>query len=193
MSFEEFYDCINNGLKRDIKSRRLKMRVSVDEFSSLSNKYFKNINDKDLTFKFIVEEFDKMNILFVLRSFFRMYVEIRENSVVVFKNFPKKFILLKEVNKSNHHFTPKTFSKGTIMYSISPSYSSANRMNGVPLWDNLETIEDTELIPSVQIDYDYISPKVWKYFSNYYYRKIKNYILFLVPNLHSSFAQLDNL
>ena len=46
------------------------------------------------------------------------------------------------------------------MYSISPSYSSANRMNGVPLWDNLETIEDTELIPSVQIDYDYISPKV---------------------------------
>ena len=160
MSFEEFYDCINNGLKRDIKSRRLKMRVSVDEFSSLSNKYFKNINDKDLTFKFIVEEFDKMNILFVLRSFFRMYVEIRENSVVVFKNFPKKFILLKEVNKSNHHFTPKTFSKGTIMYSISPSYSSANRMNGVPLWDNLETIEDTELIPSVQIDYDYISPKV---------------------------------
>ena len=160
MSFEEFYDCINNGLKRDIKSRRLKMRVSVDEFSALSNKYFKNINDKDLTFKFIVEEFDKMNILFVLRSFFRMYVEIRENSVVVFKNFPKKFVLLKEVNKSNHHFTPKTFLKGTIMYSISPSYSSANRMNGVPLWDNLETIEDTELIPSVQIDYDYISPKV---------------------------------
>ena len=102
------------------------------------------------------KEFDKMNILFVLRSFFRMYVEIRENSVVVFKNFPKKFVLLKEVNNSNHHFTPKTFSKGTIMYSISPSYSSANRMNGVPLWDNLETIEDTELIPSVQIDYDYI-------------------------------------
>ena len=97
MSLEEFYDCINNGLKRDIKSRRLKMRVSVDEFSALSNKYFKNINDKDLTFKFIVEEFDKMNILFVLRYFFRMYVEIRENSVVVFKNFPNKFDDLKSV------------------------------------------------------------------------------------------------
>ena len=89
MSFENFFKCVNDGIKRDIKSRRLKMKVSVDEFSAFSKKYFKNINDKDLTFKFIVEEFDKMNILFVLRYFFRMYVEIRENSVVVFKNFPK--------------------------------------------------------------------------------------------------------
>ena len=158
MSFENFFKCVNDGIKRDIKSRRLKMKVSVDEFSTFSNKYFKNINDKDLSFKFVVGEVDKNSILFVLRSFFNMYVEIKENSIIVFKNFPKKFILLKEVNKSNHYFTPRTFKKGTIMYSISPSYSSVNRMNGVPLWDSLETIEETELIPSVQINYDYIKP-----------------------------------
>tara|TARA_B100001094_G_C18087481_1_gene748532 strand:+ start:320 stop:805 length:486 start_codon:yes stop_codon:yes gene_type:complete len=158
MSFENFFKCVNDGIKRDIKSRRLKMKVSVDEFSTFSNKYFKNINDKDLSFKFVVDEVDKNSILFVLRSFFNMYVEINENSIIIFKNFPKKFILLKEVNKSNHYFTPRTFKKGTIMYSISPSYSSTNRMNGVPLWDSLETIEETELVPSVQINYDYIKP-----------------------------------
>ena len=161
MSFENFFKCVNDGIKRDIKSRRLKMKVSVDEFSAFSKKYFKNINDKDLSFKFVLDEVDKNSILFILRSFFNMYVEVKENSIIVFKNFPKKFILLKEVNKSNHHFTPRTFKKGTIMYSISPSYSSANRMNGVPLWDSLETINDTELIPIVQINYDYIKPYIY--------------------------------
>ena len=161
MSFEIFFKCVNDGIKRDIRSRRLKMKVSVDEFSAFSKKYFKNINDKDLSFKFVLDEVDKNSILFILRSFFNMYVEVKENSIIVFKNFPKKFILLKEVNKSNHHFTPRTFKKGTIMYSISPSYSSANRMNGVPLWDSLKTINDTELIPSVQINYDYIKPYIY--------------------------------
>ena len=156
MSFEKFISCVNNGLKRDIKSRRLKMKVSVEEFSELAKKYFNNLNDNN--YKFIVDDDDKNNVLFILRSFFSLYVEVNKSSVKVFKNFPKKFILLKEVNKSNHHFTPKTFPKGTTMYSVVPAYSSTNRMNGIPLWHNLETIEDTELIPSVQINYDYICP-----------------------------------
>ena len=132
------------------------MKVSVEEFSELAKKYFNNLNDNN--YKFIVDDDDKNNVLFILRSFFSLYVEVNKSSVKVFKNFPKKFILLKEVNKSNHHFTPKTFPKGTTMYSVVPAYSSTNRMNGIPLWHNLETIEDTELIPSVQINYDYISP-----------------------------------
>jgi hypothetical protein len=45
------------------------------------------------------------------------------------------------------------------MYSVTPAYSSVNRMNGIPLWNNLKTIEGTELIPSVQINYDFICPK----------------------------------
>ena len=158
MSFEEFYNCVNNGIKRDIKSRRLKMRVSIKEFNTFSKKYFKNLNDDDLTMKIVVKKQDEKIILFILRSFFCLYVELKKGYMLVYKNFPKKFILKNEVNKSNHHFTPKTFKKGTIMYSISPSYSSVNRMNGVPLWDNLETIEGTELIPSVQVNYNYISP-----------------------------------
>lgn len=158
MSFEEFYNCVNTGIRRDIKSRRLKIRVSVEEFSTFSKKYFKNLNNDDLTFKIIVNIEDEEKILFILRSFFILYVELKKSHILVYKNFPKKFILLKDINKSNHHFTPKTFKEGTIMYTISPSYSTINRMNGVPLWDNLGTIEGTELVPSVQINYNYINP-----------------------------------
>jgi len=44
------------------------------------------------------------------------------------------------------------------MYSVSSSYSSSNGLLGTSLWDNLNTIEETDLIPSVQINYDYIKP-----------------------------------
>ena len=158
MSYECFYNCVNSKLKRDIKSRRLKMKVSIQEFNILSKKYFKKLNLIDDNFEFIVNDNDKINILFVLRVFFKLWVEVNKDLIKVYKNFPKKFILIKEVNKSNHYFTPKTFLKGTIMYSIKPAYSSTNRMNGTPLWDNLETIENTQLIPSVQINYDFICP-----------------------------------
>ena len=159
MEFNSFFDSIQAGLKKDIKSRRLNMKISVKEFNELSKKYFKNLNDKADRFTFTVEKMDKNNILFILRSYFNLYVEVKKNSIEVFKNFPKKFILLKEVNKSNHYFTPKVFLKGSLMYSIKkPAYSSVNRMRGVPLWNNLKIIEGTKIVPSVQINYEYIDP-----------------------------------
>ena len=158
MSFKYFYSCVNSKLNRDIKSRRLKMKVTIQEFSVLSKKYFKKLNLIDDNFEFIVNNNEKINILFVLRVFFKLWVEENKDLIRIYKNFPKKFILIKEVNKSNHFFTPKTFPKGSIMYSVKPAYSSVNQMNGTPLWDNLETIKDTKLIPSVQIKYDFIKP-----------------------------------
>ena len=159
MSFQEFLNCINNGLKRNIKSRRLKLNVTIKEFDKLAKKYFTNLNKEDDSFDFTVEEEEKNDVLFILRSYFCFYVEVEKNYIKVFKDFPKRFILTKEVNISNHPFTPQTFKKGTIMYSVIPAYSSVNRMNGIPLWNNLKTIEGTELIPSVQINYDFICPK----------------------------------
>ena len=103
MKFNSFFDSIQAGLKKDIKSRRLNMKISVKEFNELSKKYFKNLNDNADRFTFTVEKMDKNNILFILRSYFSLYVEVKKNSIEVFKNFPKKFILLKEVNKSNHY------------------------------------------------------------------------------------------
>lgn len=159
MSFQEFLNCINNGLKRNIKSRRLKLNVTIKEFDKLAEKYFTNLNKEDDSFDFTVEEEEKNDVLFILRSYFCFYVEVEKNYIKVFKDFPKRFILTKEVNRSNHPFTPQTFKEGTIMYSVIPAYSSVNRMNGIPLWNNLKTIEGTELIPSVQINYDFICPK----------------------------------
>ena len=44
------------------------------------------------------------------------------------------------------------------MYSVGSAYSSSNGMAGTSLWDNLNPIEGTDLIPSVQINYDFIKP-----------------------------------
>ena len=159
MSFQEFLNCINNGLKRNIKSRRLKLNVTIKEFDKLEKKYFAGLNMQGESFNFTVEEVDRNVVLFLLRSYFCFYVEVEKNYIKLFKDFPKRFILTKEVNTSNHPFTPQTFKEGTIMYSVTPAYSSVNRMNGIPLWNNLKTIEGTELIPSVQINYDFICPK----------------------------------
>jgi hypothetical protein len=158
MEFNSFFDSIQTGLKKDIKSRRHKIKISVKEFNELAKKYFKNLNNKADRFTFRVEDRDKKNILFILRCYFSLYVEVKKNSIEVFKNFPEKFLLLKEVNQSNHYFTPKTFPKGAVMYSVKAAYSSANKMNGVSLWNNLNTVEGTKIVPSVQINYEYINP-----------------------------------
>ena len=42
------------------------------------------------------------------------------------------------------------------MYPIKSSYGTTNEMNGISLWDSLDYIDGTQLIPSVQINYDYI-------------------------------------
>ena len=60
MSFQEFSNCINNGLKRNIKSRRLKLNVTIKEFDKLSKKYFTSLNKDDASFNFIVEEEEKI-------------------------------------------------------------------------------------------------------------------------------------
>ena len=38
--FDRFISEVKNGIKRKISSRRLKMQVSIEEFSLLSKKYF---------------------------------------------------------------------------------------------------------------------------------------------------------
>lgn len=156
--FNRFVSDVKNGIKRKISSRRLKLLVSIEEFNLLSKKYFLDLNTDIKTFDFNVEASDKENILFILRVYYGLWIEIKELSITIHSEFPEKFELIKEVNKSNHYFTPKTFPKGTIMYSVGSAYSSSNGISGTSLWDNLNTIEGTDLIPSVQINYDFIKP-----------------------------------
>ncbi len=156
--FHRFISDIKNGIKRKISSRRLKMHVSVEEFNLLSKKYFDGLKPDIEIFNFNIEASDKDNLLFILRVYYGLWIEIKELSITIYSKFPEKFELIKEVNKSNHYFTPKTFPKGTIMYSVSSAYSSSNGISGTSLWDNLNPIEGTDLIPSVQINYGFIKP-----------------------------------
>ena len=91
-------------------------------------------------------------------SLLKLSLTYRRDGIFINNSFPEKFTLTKEVNKSNHYFTPGIFKKGKIIYSVIGSYSSANRMVGVPLWKNQEPIEGTDLIPGVQINYGFITP-----------------------------------
>ena len=156
--FRRFITDVKNGIKRNISSRRLKMKVSPENFYFLSKKYFIGLDTNNEKFEFTVEPDDKDSILFILRVHYGLWVETNKLSITIHAKFPDKFILIKEVNKSNHFFTPKTFPKGTIMYSVNSTYSTSNGLFGTSLWDDLNPIEGTDLIPSVQINYDFIEP-----------------------------------
>lgn len=147
--FDRFISDVKNGIKRKISSRRLKMHVSVEEFNLLSKKYFIGLKTDIETFNFNIELSDRDNILFILRVYYGLWIEIKGLSISIYRKFPEKFKLIREVNKSNHYFTPKTFPKGTIMYSVGSAYSSSNGLSGTSLWDNLNPIEGTKLISSV--------------------------------------------
>ena len=97
MSFENFFKCVNDGIKRDIKSRRLKMKVSVDEFSAFSKKYFKNINDKDLSFKFVHLKRERRQIMAFNKKKFK---DVMRHEGVTQKDLAEKFgVDIRTVNR----------------------------------------------------------------------------------------------
>ncbi|MGC6284838.1 MAG: hypothetical protein ACON4X_04210 [Polaribacter sp.] len=155
MNFSRLVNDSKFGLKRKISSRKEQIIISIDEFNLLSKKYFKNIRkDKNLVINF--EEYDKENLIFILRWYYNLWIDIRENYIEVYTSIPDKFEIICEVNKLNHPHTPKTFKKGTKMYFNSSSYSSSNWLNGIPLWDNKDEEVIEGLKPSCQINYNYI-------------------------------------
>ena len=156
MNFNKLINDSKVGVKRNISSRREKTSVSIEEFNILSQKYFNNIsNDSNLFIEF--HQSDKETLIFILRWYYHLWIEIDKDIIEVSSDFPKEFQIISEVNKFNHPHTPKTFEIGTKMYFNSSSYSSCNWLNGIPLWNNKgeELVED--LTPSCQINYNYIS------------------------------------
>lgn len=158
MSFIRLVKDSKEGLKRKILSRREKIIVSVEEFNKLSKKYFNKIKEGE-NFIFEFDEKDKETLMFVLRWYYNLWIDIKENSIEVYSYFPKEYEIVSDVNKLNHPHTPKTFKKGTKMFFNSMAYSSCNWLNGIPLWD----IKDEEVVeslnPSCQINYNYIKLK----------------------------------
>ena len=131
--------------------------LSPDRLLDIYQNYFTNIYQTgNYTFKF--SKNDKNDLLYLFRVYFKMYVELNDNLMTVYEEFPKCFKILKEVNTKNHRHTPKTFVKNTIMYFSTNLYGTTNYVNGIPLAESLEPVQGTNIIPSTQINYKYIKP-----------------------------------
>jgi len=155
MSFNQLITDVHFGIKRNISSRRDKIRVTPEEFRELASKYFNSIErDNNLLIKCAQE--DKGTLIFLLRWYYQLWVDINKDVVLVHFSFPKEFVVVQEVNKMNHPFTPKVFAKGTILYFNGTSYSTCNWLRGIPLWDNKSDITPPDISPRCQINYDFI-------------------------------------
>lgn len=155
MNFNRLVFDSREGLKRNISSRRENISITIEEFDLISRKYFRNIK-KQTNLVIEPEEKDKEKLIFILRWYYNLWIDINEDNIEVYSFFPKEFEIISEVNKLNHPHTPKTFEKGTKMYPKNSGYSQCNWLKGIPLWDtkNIELIK--ELNPSCQINYQYV-------------------------------------
>lgn len=155
MNFNRLIKDSKEGLKRKILSRKDRISVSVDEFNNLSKKYFTHIKEGE---NLIInhDKKDKEILVFVLRWYYNLWIDINLDSIEVYSSFPTEFIIISEVNKVNHPHAPKTFKKGTKMYFNSPAYSLSNWLTGIPLWDNTAEEVGCGLKPSCQISYNNI-------------------------------------
>jgi hypothetical protein len=155
MKFNRLIDDSKGELKKNISSRRENISVTFQEFNTISKKYFNNVSkDKNLIIKF--DKDDKETLVFVLRWYYNLWIDLKKDDIEVYSSFPKEFEIVSEVNKLNHPHTPKTFEKGTKMFYNSSSYSSCNWLKGIPLWDNKDEEVVEGLKPSCQINYNFV-------------------------------------
>ena len=155
MNFSRLIIDSREGLKRNISSRRENISITIEEFSFISRKYFKNIK-KQTNLVIEPEKKDKEKLIFILRWYYNLWIDINEDNIEVYSFFPKEFEIISDVNKLNHPHTPKTFEKGTKMYPMNSGYSQCNWLKGIPLWDTKNDELIKELNPSCQINYQYV-------------------------------------
>ena len=155
MNFNRLVTDSKEGLKRNISSRRENISITIEEFSFISRKYFNNIK-KQTNLVIEQNEKDKEKLIFILRWYYNLWIDINKDNIEVYSFFPKGFEIISEVNKLNHPHTKKTFKRGTKMYFNNSGYSSCNWLKGIPLWDNKDEEVIEGLKPSCQINYQYV-------------------------------------
>jgi hypothetical protein len=151
------YDILN-GWSKDYYDRKLDVFFSMTDFDYFKETYFSSLITNDCI-KILDSNKDKKIIIDLLRLKYNIWLEIDEFSIIVSKELPSAFKVIKSINNHNHFYTPKEFSIDSILYfSNTGSYGNCNWKKGIPLWENLNVIEGTTIIPYVQIDYEYIEP-----------------------------------
>ena len=156
-SYLRFLEFIKLAERKPIRyKRKVKYELSTERLNKLIEQYFTDFEESMIMKSIEFKVSDKADLLFLLRYHFRLWITIKEQTITIYKNFPTQFKIIKEVNKTNHLFTPKTFEVGQILYFKNHGYSSVNWLNGIPLAESLTLIEGTEIIPTTQINYDFI-------------------------------------
>ena len=155
MSLNTFKIDCEKGLSKSIRSRKLQKEISIEKFEIYAKTYF-NYLPTEGNFKFTFKSKDLEDLTFILRYHYRLWIEIWNNQIEIFENFPKEFHIVKNVNKSNHPHIPKEFKEGTIVYLVNDNYSTCNWFKGIPVWDNLNNDKKNEITPSCQINYQYL-------------------------------------
>ena len=153
---KRLFNDVSNGLLRDIYIRKNSFRISMSEFDLISNKYFKILNPEQ-NFIFNVEKNDLEKMIVLLRVYYNYWIDLNDYSVEIYKTFPTKFIITKEVNFQNHLHIPRIFVLNEIMLKSNNNYSTCNWQRGIPLMAELDKkngIDDY----SCQINYSYIKP-----------------------------------
>ena len=153
---QKFITDIKNGINHDISSRKEKIRVSPKLFNKYSSKYFNNIKENLIT-SITIDKTDLKNVLFILRSYYILWVEIEENKIPIHPKYPKSFEVIKEIPNLDDVLKKKRFQKGSILYHVSNSYNTCNRLKGVPLWYEMNT-NNEGVTPSLQVNYEFIQP-----------------------------------
>jgi|TARA_B110000037_G_C17020145_1_gene464971 hypothetical protein len=159
MNFNRLVTDSKEGLKRNISSRRENISITIEEFGFISRKYFQNIK-KQTNLIIEPEEKDKKKLIFILRWYYQLWIEIKQDFIEIYSVFHNEFQIVSEVNKLNHPHTTKTFKRGTKMYFNNSGYSSCNWLKGIPLWDNKDEEVVEGIKPSCQINYDFIKISV---------------------------------
>ena len=128
----KLFNDISNGLQRDIYIRKNSFRISVNEFDYISNKYFKILNPSE-NFKFKLDKVDYEKMILLLRLYYNYWINIKAFEIEIYKDFPTKFIITKEVNFQNHLHIPRIFVLNEIMLKMNDNYSTCNWNKGIPL------------------------------------------------------------
>ena len=99
MSFNQLYTDLSKEIKRPIRSRKHLIFVTPEEFNYFHEMYFKDFNVHQ-DFEFEVQKKDKEKIVFMLRYYYNLWIEINELSIKIAKNFPTIFLVTTPINKS---------------------------------------------------------------------------------------------
>jgi hypothetical protein len=152
-----------NKMKNDRKGLHFKRKphFKIDDvrINQLYDKYFNKINLKENCYTLAYNEEDMNELLVLLRCHFKLWIEYTNIQITIYKHFPIKFKIISEVNKENHWFTPEVFKIGTILFYAENNYGTVNLLKGIPLSRTLTPIKGTDIVPSMQINYEFLMPK----------------------------------